>query len=240
MTIVGDAGVRFGKSLVLFAACALALLLAGCTDSRGGPIAYNPSEFGAPDPLSTAALESNYTIAPMDTLAINVFRMPDLTGDYQVDLTGRISMPLIGEVEAANLTTADLDRVLTQKFGQRYLENPDVSVGIKSSTKRMVTIDGAVKNAGSYPVIGAMSLMQAVALAGGATPDANLRRVAIFRQIGGERQAAAFDIVDIRRGQDADPKIYAGDIIVVDGSSVKEAQRKILNTLPILSIFKPF
>ncbi len=56
-------------------------------------------------------------------------RSQDLSGDYDVDLTGHISMPLIGEVEAANLTTAQLDEQLTQKLGEKYLEHPDVSVG---------------------------------------------------------------------------------------------------------------
>jgi polysaccharide export outer membrane protein len=83
-------------------------------------------------------------------------------------------------------------------------------------------------------------LIQAIAAAGGPTENANPRRVAIFRQIGGQRQAAAFDLTDIRRGQAADPQVYAGDIIVVDGSATKEAQRQILNSLPILSIFRPF
>ena len=70
--------------------------------------------------------------------------------------------------------------------------------------------------------------------------DANARRIAVFRTIGGQRQAAAFDLVSIRRGQVTDPKIYPGDIIVVDGNSVKAAYRQILNSFPMLSIFRPF
>lgn len=231
-----------GRSVALTFAwlCCAALILAGCADKRGGPIAYNPSDFGVPDAPVLAPLEAGYRIAPMDTLSIAVFKMPDLTGEYQVDLTGQISLPLIGEVPAANLTTAELDRTLTEKFGEKYLESPDVSVGIKASARRNITVDGAVENAGAYPVTGPLSLMQAVAVAGGSTQDANLRRVAVFRTIDGKRQAAAFDLVDIRQGQEPDPPVYAGDIIVVDGSSVKETQRKILNSLPLLSIFRPF
>ncbi len=82
--------------------------------------------------------------------------------------------------------------------------------------------------------------MQAVALAGGVTEDANARRIAVFRTIGGQRQAAAFDLVGIRRGEVTDPKIYPGDIIVVDGNSVKAAYRQLLNSFPMLSIFRPF
>ncbi len=221
--------------------CALAFLLASCASTRGGPIPYDDAgTFAAPDPPAVAALEAGYKIAPMDTVSVKVFKMPDLSGDFQVDLTGQISLPLIGEVRAVEMTTADLDRVLTEKFGEKYLENPDVSVGIKESAKRSLTVDGAVKQAGAYPVTGRVTLMQAVALAGGITEDANPRRIAVFRTIGGQRQAASFDLVSIRRGEVPDPAIYAGDIVVVDGSSVKSTYRQILNSIPILSIFRPF
>ena len=70
-------------------------------------------------------------------------------------------MPLIGEVPAVEMTTAELDRRLTEKLGERYLENPDVSVGVKASTRRSVTVDGAVNKAGSYPITDASLLASA-------------------------------------------------------------------------------
>jgi polysaccharide export outer membrane protein len=84
-----------------------------------------------------------------------------------------------------------------------------------------------------------MTLIQAVALARGTTDDANARRVAIFRTIGGQRQAAAFDLTSIRRGQATDPEIYPGDIVVVDGSKIKEAEKQIFNSVPLLAVFRP-
>jgi polysaccharide export outer membrane protein len=225
---------------LLGAAAVLVLALGGCTDSRGGPIAYSPADFGAPDTPKLATLENDYRIGPMDTVTIKVFKMPDLSGDYEVDLTGQVSLPLIGNVPAAELTTAQLDESVTARLGEKYLENPDVSVGVKASTRRSVTVDGAVKAAGTFPVVGQLTLMQAVALAGGTAEDANARRVAIFRQIGGKRQAAAFDLVSIRRGEAEDPKIYPGDVVVIDGSSIKALQKQIMSNLPILSIFRPF
>jgi polysaccharide export outer membrane protein len=219
---------------------AAALLATGCTDSRGGPIPYDVSDFGSPDSTTIAPLGTDYKIAPMDTLTVTVFRVPDLTGEYSVDLLGKISMPLVGDVAAADRTPEELDRLLTEKLGEKYFVNPDVSVGIKASAGRLVTVDGAVSKAGSYPVLGPLTLMQAVALAGGAEENANLRRVAIFRNIGGRRQAAAFDLVGIRRGEVRDPPVYAGDIVIVDGSSIKDTQKKILQGMPILSIFRPF
>ena len=215
------------------------IFLAGCADTRGGSIPYD-RPFAAPDEVKFQTLESNYKIAPMDKLAIKVFKMDDLSGDYDVDLAGNISLPLIGQVEAANLTTAQLDDQLTQKLGAKYLEHPDVSVAIKSSTAHVVTVDGAVREGGSFQVGGPISLIQAVAMAKGTTEDANARRVAVFRTISGQRQAAAFDLTSIRRGQSPDPQIYPGDIVVVDGSSIKAAQKQILQSFPLLSIFRPF
>jgi polysaccharide biosynthesis/export protein len=215
------------------------MLVAACSDSRGGPIPYD-RPLAAPDEPRIVALESNYKIAPMDQLGIKVFKSQDLSGDYDVDLAGRISLPFIGEVDAANMTTAELDERLTAKLGEKYLENPDVSVSIKRSTARVVTVDGAVRESGSFPVAGPMSLIQAVAMAKGTTEEANPRRVAVFRTIQGQRQAAAFDLTEIRRGQAPDPQIFPGDIIVVDGSGIKAFQKQVLQNLPILSIFRPF
>jgi polysaccharide export outer membrane protein len=215
------------------------LAIAACTDTRGGSIPYNVSDFGAPDSPTPQALASDDKLAPMDTLTIRVFGLADLSGDYQVDLLGNVAMPLIGDVAAIDLTPAQLDQRLTEKFGQKYLQNPDISVGIKSSAGRFVTVDGAVKKGGAYPVLGKITLMQAVALAGGTDEHANQRRVAIFRTIGGERQAAAFDLLSIRHGEMPDPPVYSGDIVVVDGSNLKEAQKKFFQSIPLFAIFSP-
>jgi len=227
----------FAIARLLAAGFALTLL-AGCVDTRGGPIPYDQT-LAAPDAPTLMTLESDYKIAPMDKVAVKVFKSDDLSGEYEVDLAGHISLPLIGEIEAANLTTAQLDERLTEKLGEKYLQNPDVSVAIKSSSGRVVTVDGAVRDPGSYPVMRQISLIQAIAMAKGATEDANIRRVAVFRTIGGQRQAAAFDILAIRRGQNPDPAVYPGDIVVVDGSSIKALQKQILQSIPMLSIFSP-
>lgn len=220
------------------AACMAALcLLAGCADTRGGTIPYE-RVLAAPDEPKIVALPSNYKIAPMDKITIKVFKAEDLSGDYDVDLAGKISMPLIGEIEAADLTTEQLDQVLTDKLGEKYFQRPDVSVSIKQSTSRVVTVDGAVQNAGQFPVVAPLTLIQTIALAKGTTEDANPRRVAVFRTIAGQRQAAAFDLTEIRRGQADDPKIYPGDIVVVDGSKIKAMQKQLLSTVPLLSIFR--
>jgi len=218
---------------------AAAVLTAGCADTRGGTIPYDQS-LAIPDAPKIQALDADYKIAPLDKLTIKVFKGDEISGDYDVDLAGHISLPLVGEVEAVNLTTAQLDEKLTSLLGQKYFEHPDVSVAIKESTAHVVTVDGAVGQSGQFPVAGPMTLIQAVALARGTRDDANPRRVAVFRTVGGQRQAAAFDLTAIRRGQSPDPEIYAGDIVVVDGSRIKSIQRQIFSTIPLLGYFRPF
>jgi polysaccharide export outer membrane protein len=227
------------RLLLLALLLGASLVLAGCADRRGGSIPYE-TQLGVPDSPSQTALDTGYKIAPLDTLKVTVFQVPDLSGEFDVDLTGNIALPLIGNVRAVDLTTDELDQRLTQALGAKYLQNPDVSVGITKSTSRIVTVDGSVRSPGQFSVAGPTTLLQVIAMAKGTDENANPRRVAVFRQSGGQRLAAAFDLTDIRRGQAEDPRIYSGDIIVVDGSKVKETQRQLLNTLPILSIFRPF
>lgn len=222
----------------LAAVAALSFLVGGCADTRGGTLPYD-QVLAVPDAPHVQALPADYRIAPLDKLTIKVFKADDLSGDYDVDLAGHISLPLVGEVEAVNLTTEQLDQKLTALLGQKYFEHPDVSVSIKQSTANVVTVDGAVKESGQFQVPGPVSLVQAVAMAKGTSDDANARRVAVFRMINGQRQGAAFDLTSIRRGQAPDPQIYPGDIIVVDGSSVKATEKQLFQAWPLLSIFTP-
>jgi polysaccharide export outer membrane protein len=215
-------------------------LLTGCAGSRGGPIPYNvsPTVFSQPDSPASKVLEEDYRIAPLDTLHISVFQVPDLSGDFAVDLTGNITMPLLGNVKAVDLTAGQLNQRLTQLLAAKYLQHPDVNVGVKTSSTRVVTVDGSVRQGGVFPVTGPLTLIQVVALAHGTDENANPHRVAIFRTIKGERMAAAFDLTAIRRGQAEDPRIYAGDIVVVDGSKVKGLWQTVLQTLPFFSFIR--
>lgn len=215
------------------------VLLAGCAGSRGGSIPYNVENFGQPDEPRTLTLEEDYKIAGGDTLQIDVFQVPDLSGERTVNLTGQIAMPLLGNITAAGLTTAELDRLITERLGARYLQNPDVAVGVTKSTRRNITLAGAVRQPGLYPVNGPITLVQAVALARGFDDAANPRQVAIVRMIDGKRQGAAFDLVSIQRGQMDDPEVYSGDTIIVNGSNIRAWQREILTALPVIGMFNP-
>jgi polysaccharide export outer membrane protein len=235
-----DAPRRAKRLPMLLAAVAAMGSLGACAGSRGGNIPYDVQDFGAPDSPAIAALEPGYRIAPLDTLKIAVFQLNDLSGDFEVDLAGNIGMPLIGNIRAVGMTTEELDAAITRMLAEKYLRSPDVNVGVKSSSTRVVTVDGSVGAPGVFPVNGKITLLQVVAMAKGTTPDANPRRVAIFRQIEGQRMAAAFDLTSIRRGTAEDPRVYSGDIVVVDGSKVREIQREVMTALPILGIFRPF
>jgi polysaccharide export outer membrane protein len=234
------AGVDMVRVAFLVLALAALALLAGCANTRGGTIPYEVQNFGTPDRPSAAAIEEDYRIAPLDTLKIAVFQVPDLSGEYEVDLTGNVALPLLGTVKAIDKTPSTLQAELASRLGEKYLQSPQVSVGVKSSTTRNVTLDGAVRYPGMYPIERPVTLVQAIALAKGPTEEANPRRVAVFRTIGGQRMAAAFDLSSIRKGEAEDPKIYSGDIIIVDGSKIKQAQREVFSVLPILGIFNPF
>ena len=219
---------------------AVGALLASCAPTRGGPIPYEPAGFVAPDAPTMSSIEDDYRLAPLDTVHVNVFQVADLSGDYEVDLTGNISMPLIGNVKAVDLTTRELDDRITKLLQEKYLQHPDVNVALKSSSTRVVTVDGSVRQSGVFPVTGRLTLLQVIAQAHGTDENANPHRVAVFRTIKGQRMAAAFDLTSIRRGEAEDPRIYSGDIVVVDGSKVRGTWQTILQTIPLVAIFHPF
>lgn len=219
---------------------AAVLMLGGCADSRGGTIPYGVQKFNAPDPIATITAENAYRTGPGDTVTIAVMRVPDLSGDAVIDPTGDITMPLIGKVPAVGKTTDELASDIAGRLSAKYLQNPEVRIALKASSSQRITVDGAVNGPGIYPIAGSTTLLQAIALAKGTTADANARKVAVFRTINGQRQAAAFDLTDIRRGKAADPEIFGNDIVVVDGSSSKAALKNVLQTIPLLALFRPF
>ena len=217
---------------------ALSLALSGC-GYRRAHIPPPTAEFNQqPDPVFAENRE--HRLGPSDLVTVSVYRASEFSGDYRVDASGNIMVPLLGLMQVQGMTTIQLADNLRQQLSGRYYVNPDVSVALKESNSQRVSIDGSVGSPGVYPVVGRMTLMEAIARAGGTSGGADLRRIVIFRQIQGQRMAAAFDLTDIRRGRAEDPVIYTGDIIVVDGSRLRAIQREILGSLPLLSVFRPY
>jgi polysaccharide export outer membrane protein len=217
---------------------ALSMALSGCSYRRAD-IPPPTAAFNV-QPDSLFPENRDHRLGPSDLVTVSVFRAPEFTGDYRVDAAGQIMLPLIGLMQVQGMTTLELAARLREQIGGRYYVNPDVSVALKESNSQRFSIDGSVGSPGVYPVVGRTTLMEAVARAGGVAGNANLRRVVVFRQINGQRMAAAFDLQAIREAQMEDPLIFASDIIIVDGNQTRQALRDIISTLPIIGLFRPF
>lgn len=229
---------RKGGVFAVFALLFAALLLAGCTNSRGGTVPYDVANFGAPD-SERIAPPVDTTIGVQDVINVSVYQLTDFNRDVQVDTSGNITLPLVGTVAAAGRTAPQLQQDIAGKLAT-YVRQPSVLVTVKESVAKSVTIEGSVTRPGLYPVAGQITLLQAIALGGGPSESANPRRVVIFRNINGQRQAAAFDLVSIRRAESPDPAVYGNDIVVVDGSNLRQTYRDLIQSVPLLAIFRPF
>lgn len=207
--------------------------------SSGGVSEANLSTLplAAPDTTLQIQQTEDLRIARQDRLAVSVYGVPDLDGEYSVDQDGMIKMPLIGSISAIGFTQNEFAGKLEDAFEASYLQHADVTVSIEESLARQLTVDGAVENPGLYPVEGKMHLLQAVAIAGGPDETANPKKVVIFREIDGQRMAAGFDLTAIRKGEAEDPLVYGNDIVVVDGSAVRAQYSNVLRTLSTLAIF---
>lgn len=188
-----------------------------------------------------AATLSGYQIGPLDELDINVFQVPDLTRTVQVDASGNLLLPLVGEVQARGKTPGELARLIETRLEKDYLHDAQVTVAVKTASSLTVTVDGAVIEPGVYTLKGPTTLLQAVALAKGPDPRvANLKKVAVFRDVGGQRSSNIYDLKAIRAGRAQDPVIQGKDIIVVESSGAKSFLRDFISALPIVSAFRPY
>ncbi len=215
----------------------LAVGISACS-TRGGKVPYAPADFGPPDRSVPADLAYDLPLGPLDMLKVTVFRVPELSGDYQVDARGELDMPLIGTVPVRDVTPQQLGKELEARYSSRYLNNPEITVRVTSSISNNVTVEGGVNSPGIYSLPGKVTLVGAIAMARGVnTTDANPRRVLVFRKSGGKTMAAAFDLIAIRRGEMEDPAIYPGDTVVVDSSTLRPVYRDLLQAIPLVTLF---
>lgn len=195
-------------------------------------------EFAAP---AAAALQEQYRIGPGDELNVRVFQVEDLSFDkINVDASGDLQMPLIGAVRAAGRTPVELSADIASRLSSQYLRNPQVTVTVNEAASQKITVDGAVTKPGVYTMRGTTSLLQAVAMAEGPSRIADLTKVAVFRNIDGQRSVALFDLQAIRQGRMDDPRVLGDDVIVVDTSQTSAVLREIVGALPALSVFRPY
>ena len=216
-----------------------AFMVASCaTDAPAGG-----ATVGANLPPPDTALVSDareYLIGPLDTLEISVFQASDLGGTVVVDSQGQISLPLIGTVPASGKSTRQLSTDIAAKLREKYMQAPQVTVLVKESISRQVTVEGAVAQPGMYPIAGRTTLLQVIALARGVDRYANERQVAIFRTVDSRRAVAVFDLRAIRQGKSEDPEVYGNDVVVIERSSGKSLLHDIAGVTPIIGIFRFF
>lgn len=174
-------------------------------------------------------------IGPLDTVQVDVFNVPELSREVQVDASGSIAMPLVGTVDARGRTAAELGQAIETALRGRYLRNPEVTVNIKSSVSQVVTIDGQVVEPGLYPVTNQMTLLRAIASAKGLSEYARQDDVVILRTVNGRKMAGLYNIAAIRRGNYDDPPIYANDVVVVGDSPQRRLFRDFVSLAPLLA-----
>lgn len=147
---------------------------------------------------------SNYQLSTGDKIRITVYGHADLSGDFEIDGAGRLSLPLIRTVEAAGLTARELEAGITARLKPDYLRDPQVSIEILSY--RPIYVIGEVQAPGSYPYASGMTAINAVALAGGYTYRARKNTVRIIRGANEQQQKISAD---------PDTVIMPGDVIEV-------------------------
>lgn len=217
------------------------MMLSGCVSSEkweglpAGQEAYKTIPATRP-----AGTRPEYRINVQDTLAITVFREPDMSVEQApVETGGTLVLPLIGRIMVAGKTTQELSQDIEARLAARYLVDPRVSVIVTESRAQNVTVDGAVNTPGVYGLQGDTTLLQAVALARGATRTATFDKVAVFRHIEGKRYGALFDMAQIRAGQAEDPILQSGDYVIVGTSGIKALGYDLLSLAPAAGLFVP-
>lgn len=232
----------FRDVLLVFAS---GVMLAGCATSGGANLDEHSTavtvatELPAPDDRRTTIDFSSYRIGPSDRIAVSVFGADELTREGVVDAAGNFALPLIGTVAAGGKTPEELSALITEKLQGRYVKSPQVAVNIREARSQTFTVDGSVRAPGNYPIIGKLTLQQAIATARGPDEYANINNVVIFRTVNNQKMAARFNLKEIRSGRLADPAIYGSDIIIVGDNPLRRFFKDLTGALPSVGTFAP-
>ena len=161
--------------------------------------------------------QGNYLIGAGDMLEIVTWKEPELSREeVLVRIDGYVSFPLLNDVKAAGLTTAQLTESI-QNGLKDYISNPVVTVTVRSPASKRFYILGEVVNTGEYPLIKSLTVLQAFAIAGGFTEWASKKEIILMRQEGDQEKIYRVNYRDIVKGKDVaqNIKIKADDTIVV-------------------------
>jgi polysaccharide export outer membrane protein len=190
-------------------------------------------------------IAKDYRIAPSDLMDVEVLDAENLRRTVRVNAAGAISLPLIGHVSVAGLTSQEAEERIAARYAEKYLQNPQVSIFIKEFTTERMAIEGAVARPGIFPLTGQMTLLRALAVAGGFGAIANTSQVMIYRTNDRKvRESFAYDVDKIRAGQAEDPVIKGDDLIVVQRDSTRAMLkdslfRDVLDSINPFSVLAP-
>jgi polysaccharide export outer membrane protein len=176
---------------------------------------------------------AGYLVGPQDVLDVTVFKAPDLSKSLQVAEDGTINLPLTGQMMAAGKSPSQLEREIQTQLNARYMKSPQVTVFVKEYNSQRVTVEGAVKTPGVFPLRGHETLMQVIAKGGGLDRETASSSVVLFRTTDGARTVARYDISSVRSGGEPDPRVLPGDVIIVDDSMAKQGLQVFLKLTPL-------
>jgi len=167
--------------------------------------------------VSQEKFTQEYRIGPKDLLEISVFGADELSRTVRVSEDGKVTLPLLGEVLVDGLTKSEVEKKLGQLLGEKYVQNPQVTVFIREYQSKRVSVLGAVEKPGPYQLLGRQTLMQIMSEAGGLTRDAG-NEIVIIRQLpDGSSTSLRISIDDLFLKGDAKLNVpmEAGDIVTV-------------------------
>jgi polysaccharide export outer membrane protein len=169
-----------------------------------------------PQPPKAAKDDPNYSIAPEDVLTIDVWKEPEISRTVPVRRDGKISLPLLNDLQAAGLTPTQLGAEIVEKLRATIL-HPQVTVIVAQMSSQRIYILGQVTRAGAYPLVPDMTVIQALSIAGGFTPYANLKKIYVMRNENGASRIFPMNykaVINGRKPQQNIP-LKPGDTIVV-------------------------
>lgn len=174
------------------------------------------SAVAATQTATPKANDSTYVIGPEDVLTIDVWNEKELSGPVPVRPDGKISVPLLNDVQAAGLTPMELMSSLSEKM-KKFVSDPTVTVTVTTVNSRKVYILGEVTRPGAFPLVPDMTVLQALTTAGGPTPYAKTSKIYILRTQNGTQNKLAFNYKQVVRGGSSEQNILlkSGDTVVV-------------------------
>jgi polysaccharide export outer membrane protein len=169
-----------------------------------------------PSPAPTVVAPPDYVIGPDDVLTIVFWREKDMSIEVAVRPDGMITIPLINDIQAAGLKTEQLRERITEA-AKKYLEDPNVMVGVREIKSRRVFITGEVRQPGPYPLTAPTTVLQLLAQAGGLTEYAKREDILVMRTEGGRSVSFKFNYKDVSKGKNLRQNIELkpGDTVVV-------------------------